>query len=366
MNKLDKSYLDLLIKIRDKGYDKGDRTQIGSKALFGEEIKHQMSDGFPFLTSKKMFSKGIIYELLWFLKGNTNIKYLVDNEVNIWVGDSYAKYSKLCSENDSKWNKWMRENLDKTLSMFTVSEFVEKIKTDKTFSDKWGELGPIYGSQWVNWGKGDDIWEESKSQSGVLISKPNPGINQIQNLVNDLKNNPDSRRLIVNSWNVSDINKMTLPPCHYCFECDTRLLSIEERKNEMNKMGFKTIPSDPLKAEESFDYYNVPKRMLSLKWTQRSVDTFTGLPFNISSYGFLLEMLAQQCNMVPGQLIGSLGNTHIYNNHFEAIEEQLKAETYSLPTLKLKKATSIFDYKYEDFEIINYQSSSTIKAPLNN
>ncbi|MEO6305056.1 MAG: thymidylate synthase, partial [Bacteroidia bacterium] len=234
------------------------------------------------------------------------------------------------------------------------------------FAEIWGELGPIYGYQWTKWGKGDDIWEESPAQSGILISKKHPGINQIEELIYTLRNNPDSRRLIVTAWNPSDIPAVILPPCHYCFECDSRLLTIEERENEMKKMGFGIPPSSPLKAEEQFDYYNVPKRMLSLKWTQRSVDTPIGLPYNISSYAFLLSLLAQQTNMVPGELIGSLGNTHIYNNQLEEVEEQLKNETFDLPTLKIKKASSIFDYKYEDFEIINYQSASKVNYKLSN
>ena len=370
-NFLDEKYLNLLDDIIKNGTKKNDRTKVGTISVFGREIKAHMKDGFLLLTSKKMFIKGIIIELLWFLKGDTNIKYLIDNDVNIWNNDAYNYYKKIKKD----WLKNKPINSPEVLLLnkdLTIEEFLIGVKeqniNDSLFdiNYKYGDLGSIYGKQWKRWGEGEIIWEETPNTNGTLYSKKNPGINQIQNLIDDLINEPDSRRLMVNAWNVSDIPKCALPPCHYCFQCYTRELSEFERGELYNQKMKGFIDTDDVKTTYHFDNAGIPKRELSLKWEQRSVDSCLGLPYNIASYAFLLHMLAQQTNMVPGELIGSLGDTHIYNNQLDIVEEQLKNETFELCTLELNKATSIFDYKYEDFKIKNYKSAGKVNYPLSN
>lgn len=352
-NNLDRKYLGLLEDILENGVKKGDRTGTGTISVFGREIRHNMSEGFPLLTSKRMYTKGVIVELIWFLNGGTNIQYLVKNGCNIWNGDAYKKYVKYASENNSKWNEWMKNNGDGTLSMFTMKEFVEKIKTDDKFAEIWGDLGPIYGKQWRKWTVNDGT-------NGF----DSEHVDQIANLLNDLKNNPDSRRLMVNAWNIAEVPKMTLPPCHYGFECWTRELNEWERGRIYDKWF--PIQTDEVKDTDDYDLAGIPKRELSLRWIQRSCDFPLGIPFNIASYGFLLTMLAQQCNMVPGELIGSFGDSHIYQNQIEGVKEQILNQTFELPILELNKATSLYDYKLEDFDIIGYENAGEVKYPLSN
>jgi len=273
-----------------------------------------MSEGFPLLTTKKMPIKTIATELIWFLKGDTNIQYLVKNNCNIWNGDAYKAFLKNSVPHDHQ---------------ETMSEFVEKIKTDDEFAKQWGELGPIYGKQWREWkGKTTTDYDERDKCSYDTTEY----IDQIKVLVDTLKTNPDSRRLLVNAWNVGELNQMTLPPCHYGFECWTRELSIDERKDIFKKEHDRTIEDWDAEVEsnttysQDLDAANVPERMLSLRWIQRSVDTFLGLPFNIASYGILLEILAKEVNMIPGELIGSLGDTHLYTDHIEQAKEQIGRE----------------------------------------
>ena len=292
MNNLDLQYQHLLQDILLEGKEKTDRTGTGTKSVFGKQIRHKMSEGFPLLTTKKMAIKSIMTELKWFLKGDTNIRYLVQNGCNIWNGDAYKVYKRAYD--------W---DLDEYLS---EKEFVDKIKTDEGFAKVWGELGPIYGKQWRNW----------------------DGKDQIRELIKNIKENPTSRRLMVSAWNVGELDKVVLPPCHYGFQC----------------------------------YVNDGK--LSLMWNQRSVDTFLGLPFNIASYGMLLLLLCEETNLEPGELIGNLGDTHLYLNHLEQAEEQRLRKSFQLPTVKLSNV-NILDGEF-DYEIIGYQSQPTIKAPLSN
>jgi thymidylate synthase len=299
MNNLDKQYTDLLQDILDNGQTKSDRTGTGTISVFGRQIRHNMKDGFPLLTTKKMSFKTIVTELLWFLRGDTNIKYLVDNNCHIWDGDAYKNYQLLMIGNEPS----------KILSM---TDFIDKIKNDEKFAKHWGELGPIYGRQWRNW---NAIFDG--------------GVDQIQNLINDLKTNPDSRRLMVNAWNVGELDQMVLPPCHYGFQVYTRELSFVERvvwvKNNSSTQQI-TLPQyidDKFSLDEYFKPYGAPTRAISLMWNQRSVDTFLGLPFNIASYGLLLTMIADEVNMIPDELIGNLGDTHIYLNHIEQAKEQI-------------------------------------------
>jgi thymidylate synthase len=385
MNKLDLDYQNLLKDILENGNKK--QTRNGDTiSVFGRQIRHDMKDGFPLLTTKKMPWKSIVTELLWFLRGDTNIKYLVDNGCNIWNGDTYKNYIF-----NSEWFPISSVNGGfigtKTGSdeIMTQTIFIDKIKTDDEFAKQWGELGPIYGKQWRSWGKKNVInydLENVKSSDkvkvmdlirdggdyskyDVKVTYQNNSIDQIQNLINDLKTNPDSRRLMVNAWNVGELDQMVLPPCHYGFQVYTRELSLEERnKWSWDNWGI------TCEMESVLDEQEVPKRAMSLMWNQRSVDTFLGLPFNIASYGLLLEILAKEVNMVPEELIGNLGDVHLYSNHIDAAKEQIGREGFDLPTLRFSPCpiTGI-DMEYQSiaqFQIDNYQSHPTIKAPLSN
>lgn len=326
MNTLDKKYLNLVRYILDNGIKKIDRTGTGTISIFDYTIRFDMSEGFPLLTSKKMFTKGVIHELIWFLKGDTNIKYLIDNDVHIWDGDAYKAYL----------SKYKDTNLSR-------EEFIQKIKNDTIFCEKWGELGPIYGKQWRDWN----------------------GIDQIKNLIDDLKSNPDSRRLLVNAWNVGDLQQMTLPPCHFGFQCYTQEMTLVERKKYWCNLHNKSIHyADDLDMID-LDKFNVPKRKLSLKWMQRSVDLGLGWSFNVASYGLLLHLLAKEVNMIPYELIFSGGDIHIYLNHIEPLKKQLESNIYPLPKLVLNN-NSLDDLKYEDIKILNYKSDALIKMLLSN
>lgn len=313
LNKTDKVYHDLLKDILENGHQKGDRTGTGTKSVFGRQIRFNMKDGFPLLTTKKLHTKSIIHELIWFLSGDTNIEYLQENKVSIW-------------------DEW---------------------------ADMMGDLGPVYGKQWVDWsGKTQMGLSAEKNSEGYYeyIENKTNGINQIKNLITSLICSPDSRRIMVSAWNVGEIEQMALPPCHYGFQVWTRELSKDERIGLIQSTGMDALV--PEARDKWMEENNIPTREISLMWNQRSVDTFLGLPFNIASYGFLLEMIAQQVNMIPGELVGNLGDVHLYDNHISFVEAQLTrtSKTDVLPKLNLNKADSIFDYKFEDFEIVNYDA----------
>ena len=346
---IEHQYLKLLDDILHNGVEKKDRTGTGTRSVFGRQIRHSMSEGYPLLTTKKMAFKTMVVELLWFLKGDTNIKYLVENGCNIWNGDAYKNYlnrngkcycghTNICDCGD-----------------ITMEEFIERIKTDRKFAKKWGELGPIYGAQWRKW----------------------DGIDQIQEVINTLKTNPDSRRMLVSAWNVNYLDEMVLPPCHYGFQVYTRELSAEERHPELyHKLAAKNYETVDIDKEIHLicDENKVPKRAISLMWNQRSVDTFLGLPFNIASYGLLLEIIAKEVNMVPDELIGNLGDVHLYKNHIEQAKEQLTREPMKLPIVKLSSGHNLRAALKGNFEemdvndvmLIGYDSHPTIKATLSN
>jgi thymidylate synthase len=352
MNGLDKQYQTLLQTILDFGVEKKDRTGTGTKSIFGYTIRHNMKDGFPLLTTKKMAWKQIVTELLWFLTGDTNIKYLVDNNCHIWDGDAYKRYSVIAG-------------VSTQVETLTKEEFINKIKTDDEFAYKWGDLGPVYGKQWRSWHTGWDVVEDKSKEAGVR--RIEYGIDQITYLINDLKTSPDSRRMMVNAWNVGELDQMVLPPCHYGFQVYTRELSLEERYVlYFEKLDPTMVPLELQvpNIQEYFDNLNVPKRAISLMWNQRSVDTFLGLPFNIASYGLLLTMIADEVNMVPDELIGNLGDTHIYLNHIEQAKEQIGREPYDLPKVSVRDG--IFCSSVNDVILENYQSHPSIKAPLSN
>jgi thymidylate synthase len=407
MNNIDKQYTDLLQDILDNGCTKSDRTGTGTLSVFGRQIRHNMKDGFPLITTKKMAWKTMVTELLWFLRGDTNIKYLVDNNCHIWDGDAYKNYQLLMIGNEPS----------KILSM---TDFIDKIKNDEKFAKHWGDLGPVYGKQWRSWGTGETITVGHNGLHTLLGEKV---IDQIQNLINDLKTNPDSRRLMVNAWNVGELDQMVLPPCHYGFQVYTRELSASERITYKNTKQINLLDSNELfdfiKSNVSMDLdnavhkecdeSNIPSRAISLMWNQRSVDTFLGLPFNIASYGLLLLMIADEMNMVPDELIGNLGDVHLYNNHIEQSKEQIgrdltdeeryhiwfdnnyetgmerffesnnlpnfddgyyvstpkrTREPYPLPKVSVRDG--IFCSSIDDVILENYESHPPIKAPLSN
>jgi len=429
MNSTDLKYLDLLREVRSKGTQKSDRTGTGTVSIFGRSLTFNMKEGFPLLTTKKMHTKSIVHELLWFLQGGHNIKYLVDNGVGIWNEWPWQNYmkehetikkdlgeaiSKADSTGDAISVDYLREKLDSHPAL-TLEEFVAKIKesplshlyssTKDSFSDIWGELGPVYGKQWRQW----QGWMQYKKDDGKT-GFGSLWYDQILRLVQQLKTNPDSRRLMVNAWNVAEIDSMLLPPCHYGFQCWTRELTIEERYNvfynkHVDQKLEENTPESAIDAKwtvKSFegriramtglsgnnageaalniahkwlDDWNIPKRAISLMWQQRSVDLFLGLPFNIASYGLLLEMLAQSTDMVADELIFNGGDCHIYVNHFDQVDEQLSRTTFPLCTLNLTKPNSeysslhgnnghIIEYKYEDIKFEGYMSHPAIKAPI--
>jgi thymidylate synthase len=322
MNNIDKQYQDLLQSILDYGVEKKDRTGTGTKSIFGYTIRHNMKDGFPLLTTKKMAWKTMVTELLWFLRGDTNIKFLVDNNCHIWDGDAYKNY---CNAYPDVEKTFQYEGSNIEVRKMTQEEFIEQIKTDNEFAKKWGQLGPIYGEQWRSWRVGKGI-ETSipHPYGGNVYESFSMYIDQIANLISELKTNPDSRRLIVSAWNVGELDQMVLPPCHYGFQVYTRELSEDERNEIRDMQYFKNNLHQALKGSDTkIDWENIPTRAISLMWNQRSVDTFLGLPFNIASYGLLLEIIAKAVNMVPDELIGNLGDTHLYSNHIEQAKEQI-------------------------------------------
>ena len=365
MNNIDKQYRDLLIDILNNGVKKDDRTKTGTLSVFGRQIRHKMSEGFPLLTTKKMAWKTMVTELLWFLQGDTNIKYLVDNNCHIWDGDAYKNYLNV-TKHEFQLNSAMSGHPHFNLK--TREDFIEKIKTDERFAKEYGELGPIYGKQWRQW---QGWMTTSKGEMGSLW------YDQIQRLIYQLKTEPDSRRLMVSAWNVAELDQMVLPPCHYGFQVYTRNLTYRERYDIWFKNNYQT--GFELNYDETVDFENeywvpTPNKAISLMWNQRSVDTFLGLPFNIASYGLLLMLLGKEVNMIPDELIGNLGDVHLYGNHIEQASEQIKRESYKLPKVVLD-----FDFQYWDgyvvdwgkidiskIKLIDYISHPAIKAPLSN
>ena len=394
LNSIDIQYQNLLQDILDNGVVKGDRTGTGTVSVFGRQIRHKMSEGFPLLTTKKMAFKSIVTELLWFLRGDTNIKFLVDNGCNIWNGDAYKNYLKHFDDIDpiEKMSSGsIMIGASKPYIPFTQEEFIDRIKNYDNFAKKWGDLGPIYGKQWRKWGgvdkeaffNSDNLDERNGDVRHGMFYKESE-VDQIQNLINDLKTNPDSRRLMVNAWNVGEIDQMVLPPCHYGFQVYTRELSLLERYELMKKLdSWVSVHHKEPKTMEYMDSQNIPSRAISLMWNQRSVDTFLGLPFNIASYALLLEIIAKMVNMVPDELVGNLGDVHLYSNHLEQAKEQITRWPMKLPTLKMSDLVTTDVRKYgtfvnanldmfisrlepTDFTVENYESHPTIKAPLSN
>lgn len=294
-----KQYLDLLRRIRTEGVVKGDRTGTGTMSVFGHQMRFDLEQGFPLLTTKKVFLKGVIHELLWFLRGDTNIRYLVENGVHIWDNDAYRYYGELCAGQGI-------EPLDR-------DTFLAKAGEDSPLDGyRYGDLNHVYGYQWRSW------------------PRPDGGtIDQIRQVVETIRRNPDSRRMLVSAWNVAEVEQMALPPCHVLFQ------------------------------------FYVADGRLSCQLYQRSADTFLGVPFNIASYALLTMMTAQVCGLRPGDFVHSLGDTHLYLNHLEQADLQLAREPRPLPTLHLNpERRELFDFRYEDFTLEGYDPWPAIKAPM--
>ena len=378
MNTLDTKYQELLQDILDNGVVKTDRTGTGTISVFGRQIRHNMKQGFPLLTTKKMAWKTMVTELIWFLSGSTNIKYLVMNGCNIWNGDAYKNYTKQVDEIIDGYRCGdiigMQDPVEKLFSdsdkliPLTQEEFINLIKTDDEFAKENGDLGSIYGKQWRSWKYQKNEWYDGKNH----YEEESKSIDQIQNLINELKTNPDSRRLMVSAWNVGELEQMVLPPCHYGFQVYTRKLTGEEMwdllEKKVGKQSFDLMVEDIVPfgggLSEELQSYNIPTRAISLMWNQRSVDTFLGLPFNIASYGLLLKMIADEMNMVPDELIGNLGDVHLYKNHIKQAKEQIKRKPFDLPTVHVRDG--IFSFGGRDVILENYVSHPAIKAPLSN
>jgi thymidylate synthase len=397
---MERDYLKLLHDVLRNGIEKDTRNGK-TRSIFGRQIRHKMSDGFPLLTTKKMPFQVIATELLWFLRGDTNIKFLVDNDCHIWDGDAYKNYlHKVIRDKDivHYLKSYSRDtNGVPTIEPYSKEEFIERIKNDDEFAKKWGELGPIYGKQWRKWtvSTNDELDPNRKISGGYRYSNgeyTETYIDQIQNLISELKTNPDSRRLMVNAWNVGELDQMVLPPCHYGFQVYTRELDETERVVLMDKKLGVTENLPPYYTEDEMIKHNIPKRAISLMWNQRSVDTFLGLPFNIASYALLLHIIAEAVNMIPDELIGNLGDVHLYENHLDQAKEQLTRDPMPLPKLNINTewwptesgecgegpldAQAVFNgfnnvnfcrcLLEEDIQLGNYQSHPAIKAPLLN
>ena len=296
-----KQYHDLLRRITSEGIVKGDRTGTGTRSVFGHQMRFDLANGFPLLTTKKVFLKGIIHELLWFLAGDTNIKYLVDNGVHIWDNDAYRYYKELCAANN--------------IEPIAMEEFLAASSASAPSpidGYAYGDLNHVYGYQWRSWPKPDGS-----------------SIDQIRQVIDTIKTNPNSRRMIVSAWNVAEVEDMALPPCHVLFQ------------------------------------FYVAEGRLSCQLYQRSADTFLGVPFNIASYALLTMMIAQECGLQAGEFVHTLGDTHLYLNHMEQVAEQLSREPRPLPRMLLNPdVKSVFDFRYEDFTLEDYNPYPAIKAPM--
>jgi thymidylate synthase len=407
-----KQYIDLVRQIALYGKDKKDRTGTGTKSIFGHQMRFKMSDGFPLLTIKKTHFKSIATELIWFLKGDTNIQWLEQNGCSIWRDWPYKKYLQEPLANVTNLNSSLIYNKEWVVHTglsfmsptphrhFTSEEFAERIKSDDEFAKKFGTLGPVYGKQWVDWGGHAYMFEVGAEYSGgsfggatikhggVLKEFYAKGINQIQIAIDRLKTNPEDRGIIVSAWNVNELKDMALRPCHAFFQFYTTELTYAQRIKWFITNYYETgmeykILLDTMKNEnlDKVKFYDeeiaIPKYNLSLQLYQRSVDTFLGCPFNIASYSLLLHMIAQCVNMVPEDFVWTGGDVHLYSNHTDQTIELLKRWDElpvdedrmtvfpKLPTLKLNpEIKNIFDFKMEDITVEGYNPMPSIKAPV--
>lgn len=345
MNSVDKQYLELLGDIIYNGKKK--ETRAGEvRSVFGRQMRFNLKEGLPLLTTKKVFYKGIIHELLWFLKGDTNIKYLVDNNVHIWDDDAYRYYRSLCAKHKmnevSKDDFLERVRKEERIFLPCVDYYHAKSGDDDGLIYRFGDLGPIYGRQWRRYGK------NSVDQIGMIIDA--------------LKTNPDDRRMLCCAWNVDMLENMALPPCHVLFQFYTTEISEEER-TIMFSGKYKRLP----RGEYELDEGGIPRRELSCSFTMRSNDFCCGNPYNIAQYAMLTYMLCEVCNMIPGELVYNGNDVHVYENHVEAAAEQLvRHGSDTLPTLRFaRKIDNIDDFTYDDFIVEGYNPDPAIKYQLN-
>ena len=362
---IEEQYLNLLRNLLQNGHEKKDRTGTGTLSLFGTQLAHDMKQGFPLLTTKKLHWPSIVTELSWFLRGDTNIRYLLDNNCNVWNGDAYKGYERECGiHNVEPMEK------DKFISAIKIGNNKEPNFIPDLTGYKLGDLGPIYGHQWRNWG-----YEPQTEERGYGIK----GIDQITNSVNLLKTDPDSRRNKVSAWSVGELEQMTLPPCHTDFQFYTRELSFEERCKYAIKEGWMHWSGafDFPETHVALNSMKTPKRAISLMWNQRSADTFLGVPFNIASYALLLEIYAKAVNMVPERLVGTLGDTHLYLNHKDQANTQIERTPFPFPKINLEGTSEYYLSILEgttpitspaDLKVTlqEYNSHPAIKAPLSN
>lgn len=381
MNNADKEYQRLLDLILTRGRKKKNRTGTDTIGVFGAQARFNLQEGFPLLTTKKMFYKGIIHELLWFISGSTNIKYLVDNGVNIWNKDAYRYYLNVF--------KGMKKDLEADTEPISLEQFTKLLIESPEFAQNWGNLGEgTYGGMWRAFPYAD-YWELPRGVSyvGSRTGYTRKTIDQLSKAIDKLKTNPDDRRIIVSAWHPYWVDHCVLPPCHVLFHFNTEELNEPERitifnekvkdenwKQDAQKKAYKfheqkysleQLQLNGINAKETLDLLGVPTRRLNCLMYQRSCDTFLGVPFNIASYALLTEMVAHCVNMVAGDFIHTYGDLHLYENHIEQAKEQLERKPLALPKLKLnQQVRDLFAFKFEDIAIENYQSHPAIKGEM--
>lgn len=362
MNNADNEYFRLLNLVLEKGRRKKNRTGIDTLGVFGAQARFDLSEGFPLLTTKKVFWRGIVHELLWFLSGSSNIKYLVDNGVHIWDANAYDRYTKNAKgyENCVSLNQGTSPSSD--FRRMTLDEYVERIKTDKLFADKWGELGEgTYGSMWRTFPYAGDLvaWAEHTNHHEIRF------VDQIRKVIDSLKNDPDSRRHIVSAWHPYWVDHCALPPCHVLIQFHTEELTENERIKLYYSKYATTYLGDGMFKPEVLDEHGVPRRRLNCMMTQRSLDLPVGGPYNLASYSLLTHMVAQCVNMLAGEFIWSIGDCHIYLDQMEGIKEQLSREPRALSKLVLNpEIKNVLAFQYEDIKLEGYVPHPVIKLPM--
>jgi len=373
---IEEQYLALLEEVLHQGHRKSDRTGTGTISLFGRSLRHRMSEGFPLLTTKHVSLQNVATELIWFMQGRTDLRWLLARNCHIWVGDAYKRYRAYAgSLEEPDYDVHVDDPKESRIRLMTRQEFIDEILQNDQFSRRFGDLGPVYGKQWRSW------QVELEHSDGVSYYKY-PNIDQLMDVVKTLKENPDSRRMMVTAWNPSELESMILPPCHYGFQVYTRELTFSEKRNLL----FSNHPLDSMPEGSGSkpmlslcDEYEIPTRAISLMWTQRSVDIPLGLPYNIASYALLLEILAREVNMVPEELSCSLGDCHIYLDQVEGVKTQLEREPFGMPSLQIEErfhlpdsvATLSLNDKLKQmepdwFRVHDYQHHPKITFPLSN
>jgi thymidylate synthase len=369
INNVDAEYFKLLNNVLTNGRLKKNRTGIDTLGVFGAQAKFDVNlEAFPILTTKKVYFRAIVHELLWFISGNTNIKYFVDNDVRIWDEWAYAKYKKWFETAGGRISIYgTRLSGCRSANPYTQDEFVQKIKEDVNFAKQFGELGEgTYGGMWRAFPYFYEREVPNPNGGEQKFYHPMEGIvDQLKKVVDKLKTNPDDRRMIVSSWHPYWVDHCALPPCHCLFQFHTEELTYDERFQLYLAKGGDLIAEPETKMIELFDVMDIPNRRLNCLLYQRSCDLGLGVPFNITSYCLLTAMVAHVVNMVPGVFTHTYGDLHIYVNHMDGVKEQLLREPMKLPELRLNpEIKSLFDFKYDDIKLIDYGSHPTIKMDV--